>query len=567
MMLETLDRRAMLDASRDYAASDPEQRGAVFTRREVVEFILDLVGYDPALDLASARLLEPAAGHGDFLIPAVERLVRSDRAHGGAPATMLERLGGALCAVEVHPESGEAARRAIVEELRRLAVPATTAHALSQRWIRFGDFLLIDLPEGFTHIVGNPPYVRQELIPERLLAAYRARYATIYDRADLYVPFFERALSLLALGGRLGFICADRWMKNRYGGPLRALVAGGFSLRAVVDLTDTTAFHEEVTTYPAITVIERPTGAIRETETRIAHRPAIDGPALKVLARAMLAPSVPVGAPIVAMTGVARGAEPWLVHLPDRLALVRRLEATLPTLEDADCRVGIGVATGADSIFIQPFDDLDVEPSRKMRLVRTSDIESGEVHWQGMGVLNPFEPDGRLAALHRYPRFTAYLRRHEARLRARHVAKRQDAAWYRTIDRIDPVLSATPKLLVPDIKGYAHFVFEPGRLYPHHNLYYIVSSAWDLRALEAVLMSGIARLFVATYSTAMRGGCLRFQAQFLRRIRVPRWDCVPEGLRRALRNAATNRDPDAATDATVRLFGLTAMERVLLTSI
>ncbi len=40
---------------------------------------------------------------------------------------------------------------------------------------------------------------------------------------------------LLEPGGRLAFICSDRWMKNRYGGPLRALVAPGYHLAAYVD--------------------------------------------------------------------------------------------------------------------------------------------------------------------------------------------------------------------------------------------------------------------------------------------------------------------------------------------
>lgn len=557
---------AILHAGRDYAASDREKRGAVFTRREVIEFILDLVGYTADRDLARARLLEPAAGHGDFLIPAVERLVAADRAHGGDPRSFVERLGTAIVAVEVHDDSAEAARATVTATLRRLDVAGPAAATLAQRWVMRGDFLLLDQPTMFTHAVGNPPYVRQEQIPAALLDAYRARYATIYDRADLYVPFFERALSLLAPGGQLGFICTDRWMKNRYGGPLRALVAQRFLLRTLVDLTDTPAFHDEVATYPAITVIERPVGRVHDIETRVAIRPAIHGPTLRALAEAIAAPVIPPGAAVVSMARVVRGSEPWVVHLPDRLALVRRLEAELPTLEEAGCRVGIGVATGADSVFIQPFAALDVEPERKIRLVRTRDIERGEVDWQGMGVLNPFEPDGRLAELDQYPQFAAYLRRHEARLRARHVAKRQDASWYRTIDRIDPNLAAAPKLLVPDIKGDAHFVFESGQLYPHHNLYWITSTDWDLRALEAVLMSGIARLFVATYSTAMRGGWLRFQAQFLRRIRVPTWDSVPRTLRRSLHTAAVQRDLATALDATVHLYGLTPAERTLLTA-
>lgn len=65
--------------------------------------------------------------------------------------------------------------------------------------------------------------------------------------------------------------------------------------------------------------------------------------------------------------------------------------------------------------------------------------------------------------------------------------------------------------MIPDIKGEAHVVFEDGNLYPHHNLYFVTSDEWDLRALQAVLLSAVTRLFVATYSTRMRGGFLRFR--------------------------------------------------------
>ena len=34
-------------------------------------------------------------------------------------------------------------------------------------------------------------------------------------KADLFVGFFEKGLALLRPGGRLGFICADRWMRNQ----------------------------------------------------------------------------------------------------------------------------------------------------------------------------------------------------------------------------------------------------------------------------------------------------------------------------------------------------------------
>ncbi|HPT50501.1 MAG TPA: hypothetical protein PLS67_10465 [Accumulibacter sp.] len=53
------------------AAAGHGERGAVFTRREVVDFILDLVGYTADKPLCRFRLLEPSFGHGDFLVGVV----------------------------------------------------------------------------------------------------------------------------------------------------------------------------------------------------------------------------------------------------------------------------------------------------------------------------------------------------------------------------------------------------------------------------------------------------------------------------------------------------------------
>jgi hypothetical protein len=264
---------------------------------------------------------------------------------------------------------------------------------------------------------------------------------------------------------------------------------------------------------------------------------------------------------------VANGAEPWLLHDPERLSLVRRLEATWPLLEEAGCKVGIGVATGNDKVYIGPMEAFDVEPARVLPLVRTQDLVGGQVVWHGMGVLNPFEDDGSLVDLKRYPRFARALAKHEAAIRARNVASRNTRGWYRTIDRIYPELMRQPKLLIPDIKGDAHVVWEPGNLYPHHNLYYITAKDWNLHALQAVLLSGIARLFVGTYSTPMRGGFLRFQAQYLRRIRIPRWVDVPKPMRQALSRAGKGGNMQLAQSTAFELYGLTEREREIVATV
>ena len=521
------------------ASSAARARGAVFTRPEVAEALLDLAGYTSDRPLASWRLLEPAFGAGDLLLPAVTRLLAAFVAQGGGPGEA-RALREAIVAVELDPRSFAATKAALRGRLLAWGATRAQADGLCAAWLRREDFLLAPIRGRFEVVLGNPPYVRQERIADELLAVYRARYATIYDRADLYVPFFERGLELLAEGGRLAYLCADRWHKNRYGGPLRALVAREFHLERVIGLHGADVFQREVDAYPAITVIRRGHGQ----RTQVA-RGLADARALPGVVAAMTAGR---DDPRIEVTdGVVRDDEPWLLHEAGLLRVIRRLEATLPTLTEAGCRVGIGVATGADRVFIGDLAALPVEPARKLPLVMASDLRGASVVWAGRGVINPFAADGSIVALGRWPRFAAHMQGHHALLAARHVARRGGDAWLRTIDRIDPALVGAEKLLIPDIKGEAVVAHDPGRYYPHHNLYHVTASAWDLRALATLLRSSLALLFVATYGVKMAGGFLRFQAQYLRRIRVPRWETLAPELREALRRAPP--DDRAAIDA------------------
>jgi len=466
-------------------------------------------------------------------------------------------LDDCIRAVELHADSFEQTREKVVELLEARGIDLAEAVRLVDLWLVQGDFLLARLPQSYDFVIGNPPYVRQELVPAALLTEYRRRYSTLYDRADLYVPFIERSLQLLKQGGKLSFICADRWMKNRYGGPLRALIARDYHLQAYVDMVDTPAFQSDVMAYPAITVIERAAPG----PTLVAARPEIDGSYLRALARVLRGEEKDLPSSVHRLDSVTKSDEPWVLQFSDTTSLIRRIEQAFPALEDAGCKVGIGVATGADQVYVAKFDDLDIESDRKLPLVMTRDIQTGHVQWRGYGVVNPFTDEGPLVDLREYPRLAAYLQANRDIIGGRHVAKKDAKRWYRTIDRITPALARRAKLLVPDIKGDAQVVYEEGLLYPHHNLYYVVSDTWDLRALQAVLLSSLTRLFIATYSTKMRGGFLRFQAQYLRRIRLPQWDDVSEPLRERLANAARALDVAACDEAVSELYGLTPQEQ------
>lgn len=149
----------------------------------------------------------------------------------------------------------------------------------------------------------------------------------------------------------------------------------------------------------------------------------------------------------------------------------------------------------------------------------------------------------------------ACLSKHQE-VRDRHVARRAQDNWYRTIDKVYAEVTGRPKLLLKDMKMHIHPVLEPGGHYPHHNLYYVVSDTWDVEVLGGILLSRIAQAFIEAYCVRMRGGTLRFQAQYLKRIRVPEPSSLSTDAAEELRAAFRARNIGAATQAAAKVYGI-----------
>jgi adenine-specific DNA-methyltransferase len=206
----------------------------------------------------------------------------------------------------------------------------------------------------------------------------------------------------------------------------------------------------------------------------------------------------PEGTTIATYDTWFHGDEPWVLSSPVHLRALRALEARFPTIE-ATARVGIGVATGNDKIYIVGR-DVDIEPDRLVPLVMREDIEHGSIKDAGRCVINTFGDDGRVVDLLQYPKLRAYLGEHAMSVRKRHVAQKNPGSWFRTIDRVYPELVPVPKLLIPDIAGSNEVVLEEGHYHPHHNLYFVTSARWHMEVLGGLLSSRVALFFVWSYA-------------------------------------------------------------------
>jgi len=533
-----------------------EPKGVVYTKRWVVELLLDLAGYACEANLVDAVAVDPSAGEGAFLVRMIERLVDSCQ-RLGRPISDCRK---SLIAYELDELSAECARTLAAEVLITRGVNVSTAKSLAQSWVRTGDYLFDSMTIEADFVVGNPPYIRLEEIPEETALLYRKAYSTMRGRADLYVAFFEAALRQLKNGGACAFICADRWMRNQYGAELRGLVTSGFAMDVVVEMHNADAFHEEVDAYPAITIIRRQ----RQGRTIVASAgPEVESVPSKILAAALRKNTngaravMPVGLRAARVDSWFKGSDPWPCQSPEQLTLLRRLEDEFMPLE-MNAKVGIGVATGNDKVYLTKDAKL-VESSRLLKLAMAKDIASGKMIWSGHYLVDPWNSDG-LVMLDKYPRLRGYFDEHSAVLKKRHTAIKSAHAWYKTIDRVTHTLMGKPKLYIADIKNILDPVLDNGETYPHHNLYFIQSDAWNLEVLGGLLISSIGQFFIASYGVRMRGGYFRFQAQYLRRIRVPDPKALSKEQTIELVKAFRSRDRSLATTIALKIYGIDPLE-------
>ncbi len=526
--------------------------GAVYTRPEIVDFVLDLAGYSTGLgSLAALRVLEPSCGRGAFVSRIVARLLRSHLDDPAALGWGDPRLDEALRAIDLDARSLHAARTETLGALRASGCPEARAEALMTRWFLHGDTLLTPWRERYDLVVGNPPYVRIEDLPRPVLAEYRRNFHTLGDRADVYVAFLELGLSLLSDTGALAFITANRFARNLYDRRLRKHIAARFHVRAFVDMEHTQPFESPVMAYPCVVVVDRDRGRPTAAASLADLRPEV----LSEVRACVHAQRASARVHLSARWHEDGG--PWVETSEAQVSASDRL-ASLPVLEDSapGTRVGIGVATGADGVFILPAYAKEIEPGCQVPLVRVGDIRNDTIVWSGAMLIDPFAAadDGSLVDLEAHPGLRRHLLHHEAALRGRHVARTRPAQWYRTIDRVWKRVRTTPKLLIPDIQPATATVvgYDPGQYQPHHNVYTVVSTGWNLRALQTLLRSAAVRQQVLTWSVQMRGRSVRWQAQTLRRVRVPHVSTLcPETLH-ALEALATSSDLaaiDRAADA------------------
>jgi SAM-dependent methyltransferase len=436
-------------------------KGFVPTPHETVDTMVELL-FRGRPPRPDDTVLDPGCGTGEFIDGIIRWCERQRLA--------LPRVTG----VESDP--------------RHLPVLRAKYERLHAIHIRHADFLTGGRTT-YDFIVGNPPYVAITGLSHSEKARYRARYATARGRFDLYMLFFEQALQSLAPGGRLVFITPEKYLYVETAGPLRDLLARHHLEEIQLVREDT---FGELVTYPTITVVHNAPPAGTQVRRR-------DGSVLTIR--------------------LPSGRDPWLPLL----------EGCVPqqavTLGDLCLRISCGVATGADSVFVQLAHSLDpalqrfARPTIAGRQLRPEKTDLP----QRFVMLIPYDAHGRLLPLEQLGALGRYLMRDDIRERllARTCVKRKPWYAFHETPALPEILR--PKILCKDIGETPHFwVDRPGGIVPRHSVYYLVPR--DAAAIDVILgylRSPQAHQWLVQNCQRVSKGFLRLQSRVLQRLPLP----------------------------------------------
>jgi len=359
----------------------------------------------------------------------------------------------------IGPDFYEGKQLSLIDEEERYRINAFDWNA------EFADIMAAG---GFDAVIGNPPYVRQEVLSD--LKDYFARHYEAYSGvADLYTYFMEHSVRLLRGGGRFSFIVSSSFLRTTYGAPLRSALKKHAAVLRIVDFGGSAVFANAKDTYVCI-----PTFAKTEQPARV-EISGVPSPPVQDLESY-------VAANHFTIPHERLSSEAWALKSDEEAAVFTKItEAGRPLGNYVKRRMFYGIKTGLNKAFIidtATKEKLIARDKRSAELIKPllggQDIRRYFFHETGLWVI--FTRRG--VDINRYPAIREHLAQWKEDLtpkKNRNVKRGRKPGSYKWYEIQDDVayweVFDRPKLIFPDITKEPRFCLDTDGHYPANTAY------------------------------------------------------------------------------------------------
>ncbi|AKE82057.1 class I SAM-dependent DNA methyltransferase [Helicobacter pylori] len=363
-----------------------------------------------------------------------------------------------------------------------------------------GDFL------GFDCIIGNPPYIRQEQIKD-LKPLLEKQYQDFYNStADIYTYFFALSYHLLKEKGFSAFITSNKYTRAKYGAKLREWLLKKTTIVSYMELNALKVFESAAVDTSIIHFIKQP--PLKESDFKYYEPTPDDKDDLK-------------STPYLSMKQNALSTESFIFANATLLDLRDKIESVGTPLKDWDIQINYGIKTGANEAFIIPTEKRDEilnacktqeERERTERLIkpilRGKDIKRYSYEWAGEWLINTH--NGYTSNLkskippidiEKYPATKAHLDAHYDTIATR--CDQGDTPYHlRNCAYLEDF--EKEKIVYPETSQGAYFIYENSGIFLEKTVFMIVSDAYNLKLLTALLNSKLITFYFKNFC----GGCI-----------------------------------------------------------
>ncbi|ODS37666.1 MAG: hypothetical protein A7315_13255 [Candidatus Altiarchaeales archaeon WOR_SM1_79] len=568
--------------------------GEFYTPTEVIDYILTSVGYTYSYDLETKDLLDPACGSGGFLVRATRRLIsrylmkfgKTDKGELRNPRNWKEIVS------RLSPDEAKNILDAIHKHIHGLDINPFACHIAEMNMLfqiidiyqktreKYTDYTLdrfkiyqtdsLELPrqktindfgnhlkfleereeidkiknKKFDFVVGNPPYVRVQMLDKMTKENLIQTYSSAVGNFDLYVVFIERGFTWLKNKGMFGYIISNKFMQSAYGKGIRKFILQNCTISRLIDFGDAGVF-KDVTNYPLIFIGRNESSKTSRFTVIRALSPKenlLDEIWQNFYKKSYKSNYLEIFE--IKQNKLAEDA--WMFSNPMTLELCNKIEQVTNNFHLRDfARPHRCLYTGLNEAFIVDENTIKqerLEDKLIKKVVGGKDIKKWKINWGGKFIIYPYQKiNGKLkpVSLNEYPNIKRHLEQFKEKLMTRWFIKKLkkehgDAKWFEYADPRSFEQFESTKIITPDISTNNRFALDYENSYSLNTSYVIDldNFSHDPKYLLGLLNSSPLEFFFKQISPFISGGYYRYISQYLEKlpIKLPK---TPEEKKKA----------------------------------
>jgi len=580
-----VDRDILGNLYEKYLPSGERKRlGEFYTPTEVIDYILTSTGYTYSHDIETRDLLDPACGSGGFLVRASRRLIsrylmkfgktdkkelRDPRKWKGIAGRLspdeariiLESLQEHIYGLDINPFACHIAEMNLLFQiidlyqktkekyaefrLKRFKIYQTDSLELprQKKIDDFGGNHLRFLQEReeiddikrkkFDFVVGNPPYVRVQMLDERAKKYINKNYFSGIGNFDIYVVFIERGLNWLKAKGNFGYIISNKFIQSSYGIGIRKFILKNCRIDRIIDFGDSGVF-KDVTNYPLIFIGQHDSLKDQNRFTFIKALKSKEGIIDDIWKNFNKRDFKSEFIEVFEVEQSGLNDTPWIFSnlrvqkIANKIAKVSNEFYIKNFARPHRC-----LYTGLNEAFIVTQEEIRQERLEKeliKKVVGGRDIQRWKINWRNQYIIYPYKQmDGNLQPvnLREYPNIKRHLEQFKDKLMARWFIKKvkkdeREQRWFEYADPRNIQQFENIKIITPDISTHNRFALDFDKVYSLNTSYVIDLDNFkhDPKYLLGLINSSLLEFFFKQLSPFISGGYHRYINQYLEQLPI-----------------------------------------------